>query len=155
MSEEQDSNSTVAAASSAAYRVVVGVDGSQPSVGALKAAARIATDSGATLVAVVAWQMPPFEGTSPSGYSPEDDARRILAEAEAAAFGGELPARYERTFVDHPPVAALIDESRNADLVVVGTRGHGGVIGMLLGSVSAAVAQYAHCPVLIHRPRTS
>jgi nucleotide-binding universal stress UspA family protein len=132
----------------------VGVDGSKSSVGALRAAADIASHYGATLVAVVAWQMPPFEGTYPAGYSPQDDAQRILEDAEAGAFEGTLPERYERRLVGQPPVAALIEASRDADLVVVGTRGHGGVVGMLLGSVSAAVAQYGHCPVLIHRPRS-
>ena len=135
-------------------RVVVGVDGSKSSVAALRGAAQIASHFDATLVALVAWQMPPFEGTYPIGYSPEGDAQRILEEAEAGAFEGTLPERYERSFVGQPPVAALIEASRDADLVVVGTRGHGGVVGMLLGSVSAAVAQYAHCPVLIHRPRS-
>jgi len=135
--------------------VVVGVDGSTSSVGALRAGAQIARQFDATLVAVVAWQMRPFEGTYPIGYSPESDAQRIAEEAEAGAFEGALPEHYERTLVGQPPVAALIDASRDADLVVVGTRGHGGVVGMLLGSVSAAVAQYAHCPVLIHRPHTA
>lgn len=153
MSEERETE-TAASGAAEARRVVVGVDGSASSVGALKAAARIASDFDATLTAVVAWQMPPFEGTYPIEYSPESDAQRILEDAEAAAFGGDLPPKYERKLVGDTPVAALVNESHDADLVVVGTRGHGGVVGMLLGSVSASVAQYSHCPVLIHRPRS-
>lgn len=49
------------------------------------------------------------------------------------------------------PAAALIDASRDANLVAVGSRGHGGFTGMLLGSVSHQTIHHAHCPVLVIR----
>ena len=60
----------------------------------------------------------------------------------------------ERRVVEDRPAAALVDESRGADMVVVGSRGHGGFTGLLLGSVSQQVAHHAACPVVIvHQKR--
>jgi nucleotide-binding universal stress UspA family protein len=50
------------------------------------------------------------------------------------------------------PAHALVERSREAQLLVVGSRGHGNLVGLVLGSVSHAVLQHAHCPVAVVRP---
>ena len=55
----------------------------------------------------------------------------------------------ERRVVEGAPATVLVDESRQADLLVVGSRGHGGFAGLLLGSVSQQCAHHAACPVVI------
>ncbi len=57
--------------------------------------------------------------------------------------------------VENTPGAALLDAASEADLLVVGSRGHGSIAGMLLGSVSTHVVHHSPCPVLIVRPRRS
>lgn len=79
----------------------------------------------------------------------EEGARKVLDDAVAQAFGDETPANVSSTLVRSHPREALIDASRDADMIVVGRRGHGGFGGLLLGSVSSAIVAHAHCPVLV------
>ena len=133
-------------------RVVVGVDGSRPSVAALRYAARIATAFQAPLEAVTIWSPPAF--TDPYlvvEWTPEQDAEQVLDAAIADAFGDSPPERLTRTVLPGPAARTLIGLSRHCDTLVLGSRGHGGFVGMLLGSVSSACAAHAHCPVLIVR----
>lgn len=138
----------------AADRVIVGVDGSASSIAALRYAARIADALGAPLEAVTTWSSPPFADTYlvPS-WSPKDDARSVLDAAVEQAFGAEPPP-LKRTVLLGPAAGVLIGLSRRAGMLVLGSRGHGGFAGLLLGSVSAACAAHAHCPVLIVRDGT-
>jgi nucleotide-binding universal stress UspA family protein len=131
--------------------VVVGVDGSPASIAALRKAAELAGATGSPLRVVAAWMYPssPNYPYLPDGWSPEDDARRSLDAAIAAAFPDGEPAGLDREVVEKNAASALIDESRSASMVVVGSRGHGGFAGLLLGSVSSAVAEHAACPVLV------
>ncbi|MCB5274867.1 Universal stress protein [Arthrobacter sp. SO5] len=135
--------------------IVVGVDGSDASVEALRQAQSLAVPLSATVVALASWDVPPvYDGYVPTGIDDFDvRAREILQETVATAFGAEQPANVETRLVQGRPRHTLIEASRDADMIVVGRRGHGGFGGLLLGSVSSAVVAHAHCPVLVvHTP---
>jgi nucleotide-binding universal stress UspA family protein len=136
---------------------VVGVDGSPGSRKALTWAAAEATDHGADLVVVNVWEhtLPPPSGSVSVSerYVPEpsqttaDELVQVIKEEL-----GEEPAVLVQPHIKQgTPAKVLIDESANADLLVVGTRGHGGFAGLVLGSVSQHVAAYAKCPVAVVR----
>ena len=135
--------------------IVVGVDGSDASVEALRQAQSLAVPLSATLVALASWDVPPvYDGYVAMGIDDFDvRAGEILQETVERAFGPDTPANVEPRLVQGHPRDTLIEVSRDADLVVVGRRGHGGFGGMLIGSVSSAVVAHAHCPVLVvHAP---
>jgi nucleotide-binding universal stress UspA family protein len=135
-------------------RIVVGVDGSESGQEALTWARRYAREVGGRLTAVIAWHYPPMPTgpgmVPPTDYEPEESARSVLARAIAQADEGDLVG-VEQVVAQGSAAAVLIDRSRDADLLVVGTRGHGGFAGMLLGSVSAPCVHHAHCPVVVVR----
>ena len=124
-------------------RVIVGVDGSESGQDALERAAHYVSAIGGHLVAITAWRyhsMP--SGTvmgTPTDLSPEVTARTALGEALALVQGSGVE-HVEQVVAEGSAAAVLIEQSRNADLLVVGTRGYGGFPGMLLGSVSAHCA---------------
>ena len=84
-------------------------------------------------------------------WRPENDARSLQNEAITAVFGDGPPTGLMARVVAGPAASTLIQESKTAGMLVLGSRGHGGFIGLLLGSVSATCAEHAHCPVLIIR----
>ncbi len=133
--------------------VVVGVDGSPTSLQALRWAKFLADTTGSTMQAVIAWQPPAEYGWSglgwPTDWDPAADAGRVLDEAVRSTFGAEPPAGLERTVHEGNAAQALLDAGHGARQLVVGSRGHGGFAGLLLGSVSAACAEHATCPVLV------
>ncbi|GLI28604.1 universal stress protein [Agromyces rhizosphaerae] len=130
-------------------RILVGVDGSAPSIEALRYGARLADALDAPLEAVTTWTFPPVMGAYVvDGWTPDEDAQGILDDSIAEAFGDD-PPDLARTVLAGPAAGTLIEESRRARMLVLGSRGHGGFAGLLLGSVSAACAAHAHCPVLI------
>jgi nucleotide-binding universal stress UspA family protein len=136
-------------------RIVVGVDGSAPSIEALRQAQRLATPLGAKVLANAYWDYPQvYAGYVMVGIEGfEERAAQILDEAVRTAFGDETPSNVVTNLVRGHPRDALIEATRDADLVVVGRRGHGGFGGLLLGSVSSALVAHAHCPVLVvHTP---
>ena len=138
---------------SPATRVVVGVDGSESSLEALRHAARFARLLDAPLRSVTLWTFVVYEAM-PISWDPERDARRIAEQAARTVFGDELPERFEIATRSGPAALGLIEESNSAQLLVVGSRGHGGFAGLLLGSVSAQCAEHAKCPVLVvHAPK--
>jgi nucleotide-binding universal stress UspA family protein len=138
--------------------IVVGVDGSDASVEALRQAQSLAVPLSATVVALASWDFPPvYDGYVAMGINDFDvRAGEILQEAVGKAFGAEKPANVETRLVQGHPRHTLLEASRDADMIVVGRRGHGGFGGLLLGSVSSALVAHAHCPVLVvHTPETS
>lgn len=137
-------------------RIIVGVDGSPSSIAALKYAARLASALHAPLEAVTTWTYPPVTGAElVIEWQPEQDAQQILDASVADAFGDAPPEGLTRTVLPGSPARTLIDASETSGMLVLGSRGRGGFAGLLLGSVSAACAQHAHCPVLIVRPEPS
>lgn len=137
-------------------RIVVGVDGSQCSKVALQWAAEEARRHGAEIFAVSAWVPPPVAypfGGIPTGLDmqPLENASNVL-ERELREVLGEspdVPVRSE--VIEGNPAKVLIDLSKEADVLVVGTRGHGGFSGLVLGSVSQHVAAHAACTVVVAR----
>lgn len=138
---------------SAQQRVVVGVDGSQQSVQALRWADRLAASTGSRLEAIIAWEYPMATGWGttmmPFNYDLVADMEKVLIDAVDAAFGADRPAGLILTVREGHPARVLIECSAEALMLVVGSRGHGGFAGLLLGSISANVAEHAHCPVLV------
>ena len=130
-------------------RIVVGVDGSPASIRALKWALDQAALTGAAVEAINAWQYPQVLGSqAPAiGFNFSANAKQILQNA-VESVGASIESVTTRTVLGHP-VQVLVDASEGADLLVVGSRGHGGFVGMLLGSVSGQVSTYAQCPTVI------
>lgn len=137
-------------------RILVGVDGSASSVAALRHAARLSEAFDAPLEAVIFWSYPPYaeEGTV-FQWSPEDDATSILDKTVDDAFGADAPERFSRSVRPGSPAHGLIEMSDSYGMLVLGSRGRGGFTGLLLGSVSAACAAHAHCPVLVVHDHTA
>ncbi len=136
--------------------VVVGVDGSAESVAALKWAAAYAGATGARLRVVMAWHYPATVGPAPVGVAPAavtEEVRQHMAEslAKAVAEAAVGPETEQQIGYGHP-AQVLVDQSAEADLLVVGHRGHGAFTGMLVGSVSIHCVTHAHCPVVVVRP---
>lgn len=129
-------------------RVVVGVDGSSDSVAALRAGAWAASLRGASLTAATVWAAPLLHGQAQSGV-PDPRAAEAQRRSLAEAFQGNALVPVETVLLQGAPATVLVNESAGADLLVVGSRGHGGFAGLLLGSVSMACTLHAHCPVLV------
>jgi nucleotide-binding universal stress UspA family protein len=138
--------------------VVVGVDGSPESVGALKWAAAYAGATGASVKAVLSWHYPAPAGPAPVGIAPQvisDEVRSnmqdALDQALTEVYGTTTPEKVHTEVAYGHPSQTLVDESKNADLLVVGNRGHGSFTGMLVGSVSIHCVTNAACPVVVVR----
>jgi nucleotide-binding universal stress UspA family protein len=136
-----------------AGEVLVGVDGSAPSRAALRWALDQAKSTGSRVRAVIAWEVPMHTGRAMIGY--EDlgaAAGTLLSESVQEALDVDAPeVEVIETVLPGHPAQVLIDASAGAALLVVGSRGHGGFAGTLLGSVSQLCAQHAHCPVVVVR----
>ena len=136
--------------------VVVGVDGSDPSVAALSWASRYGAATGATVRAVRVWHYPTSAGLPP-GKTPEPVEAEVegwvrdeLSQAVAKANAGSS-AQVETKIVYGHPAQALIDESRGESLLVLGHRGHGGFAEALTGSIVIHCVNHAACPVVVVR----
>jgi nucleotide-binding universal stress UspA family protein len=135
-------------------QIVVGVDGSEPSKSALQWARRLAPALGSRVQAVIAWHYPPDIGFGwPDGWDPQVDAQRVLANTVAEVYGADEASAVDTLVSEGSATKALLDASSGAQMLIVGSRGHGGFAGLLLGSLSSACAEHAHCPVLVVHDR--
>ncbi|MFE7765328.1 universal stress protein [Streptomyces sp. NPDC057438] len=143
-----------------ARQILLGVDGSPVGDAAVEFAFAEAALRGSPLRALHAWtmwsaSMPALQDdsmpyTNPAGEL-EDAEERLMAEALAGRSEKYPGVAVEHTVVRGGAREALIEASRDAGLLVVGARGRGGFAGLLLGSVSQALLQHAHCPVAVVR----
>lgn len=143
----------------AAGPVVLGVDGSHSADVAVEFAFEAASLRKVPLVAVHAWSdttVPSFVPAPPTYTWPviEDDERRLLAERLAGWQEKYPDVRVERIVTEGRPAFSLLAAAERAQLVVVGSRGRGGLRGLLLGSTSHAMLHHAPCPVVVARPYT-
>jgi nucleotide-binding universal stress UspA family protein len=135
--------------------IVVGVDGSDGSVHALEFALAEARMRGGEVRAVSAWHVPATaysSGFVPLGVDPgefERNAKSALAKSIEKAGAPESGVSVTPILREGQPADVLVGEARDADLLVVGSRGRGGFKGLLLGSVSQQCAHHAPCPVAI------
>jgi nucleotide-binding universal stress UspA family protein len=134
--------------------IVVGIDGSTSSRRALDWALNQAEATGATVTAVQAWQVPVNYGTVTMvlpGSVFEKDAEGALAATVDAAAAAHPDVEVRRFVAEGHPAKTLINWAKRAELLVVGSRGHGGFVGSLIGSVSQYCVQHASCPVVVVR----
>jgi nucleotide-binding universal stress UspA family protein len=140
---------------SATSPVVVGVDGSPVGESALAFAYDAAAARGSALVAVHAWQDAVADvpvAALVDWAVVEEEERQVLAE-RLAGWAEKYPdVAVQRVVVRSHAVPALVHQSEGAQLVDVGSRGRGGLAGLLLGSVSQGVLHRSHCPVAVVRP---
>jgi nucleotide-binding universal stress UspA family protein len=157
--------------SSSTGEIVVGVDGSTGSEAALAGALAESRLRGARLRVIHAYQIPALAfgdvgigapGTAARAAAVSEDIESVRSAAEEHAKSlAETALRragadavrdleIELDAVEGPAAQVLIEAGRGADLLVVGSRGHGGFVGLLLGSVSQQCAQHPPCPVVVH-----
>lgn len=140
-------------------KIVVGVDGSAGSREALRWAFAEAQIRGATLEAVIVWQYPvtaslPTFGVMDTPADFQSEARTTLIEILASeGITAEAPIPVSTLVAEGNPARALLDASSEADLLVVGSRGHGGFTGVLVGSISQQCVHHASCPVVVVHPK--
>lgn len=139
-------------------RVVVGIDGSPGAETALRFAADEASQRGLPLRIVCAWEAPAgtyvgeaFAPTADGIVEAEHHADDVLRAAlERLAGGGAIET--EALSIEGHPAKVLIEQSQDAALLVVGSRGRGAAASLLLGSVSQKLAHHAPCPLVIVPP---
>lgn len=140
-------------------RIVVGVDGSEGSLGALRWGLAEAERLGATVDAVTVYSphTPSFAVVPEAMYIPpgsreerEKEAAETLDRAIDAVLGGrEPPCQINRLVVSGRAASTLLDIAQEADMLVIGSRGLGGFTGLLLGSISHQCVSHAPCPVVV------
>lgn len=142
-------------------RIVVGVDGSELSRLALSWALRLAPTMQASLLVVTAWQHAVLTAASAYGVGsgvfpeypellhPEKEAEHMQSQCLEAVFTDGRPVGLETRIEPGSPAKVLVEASEGAAMLVLGSRGHGGFTGLLLGSVSYSCVAHAKCPVLV------
>lgn len=134
--------------------IVVGIDGSSQSKRALDWAVRQAEKQDSTVRAVAVWHQPVHFAATPRPFPETDfqkEAQKAVDDAVSEATK-DAPDCEVETAVEHGhPTRALLDAADDAEMLVLGYRGRGGVAGMLLGSVVLQCVQHATCPVVVIR----
>ena len=141
-------------------KIVVGIDGSDASKDALRWAVEDARARGAEVVALHAYEVPvpALDAVAPATpvdlpglvAEAQEDAQQFATRVVAEVIGSVVSVDVAPIAVEDAPARALLDASRDADLLVVGSHGHG-LSGLFLGSVSLECAQHSACPVVIVR----
>lgn len=134
--------------------IVVGVDGSEASADALRWAAGQAELTGGRLHVIIAWR-PPVTYGIPAEYADVDfekEARRKAETVLGEVLGTQPAVPVDTQVTEGHAAPILVKAASGADLLVVGSHGHGAFVGMLLGSTSQYCAEHANCPVVIVRP---
>ena len=142
------------------HDIVVGIDSSEGSERALEWALAEAGVHGDRLLLLHAWQFPAVGVSSYAGdplpVFGHDDVEKLAGDVlnSAATTAARLApnVQADQELVQGHPAAALVNASRQARLLVIGSRGLGGFRGMLMGSVSSAAAHHSHCPIVIVPP---
>jgi nucleotide-binding universal stress UspA family protein len=136
-------------------RIVVGVDGSEGSLHALCWAGREARLRGATLEVVVAWTYPtpvllvPVAPDPPQVKELRQHARDLVERALEKAADDVAGINIDRRVIEGDTPVVLMEQAKDADLLVVGSRGLGGFRGLLLGSVSHQCVVHSKTPVVV------
>jgi len=133
--------------------IVVGVDGSAGSREALLWAVAYAELSGAAVQPVMAWQLPEVYSMVSQDY--EADARLELQTAIEETLAPDQRSHVTSLVTPGRPGHVLVDASRHGQLLVVGSHGHGELIGKFVDSVSAHCVYHAECPVVVVRHSAS
>lgn len=137
-------------------QIVVGVDGSEPSKTALRWALFMAGTLQCDIQVVAAWQFSAgWAGAGagwavpPASWNPGEDTAKMLHDAIKEVLGDDRPGSLTAVVREGGAAEVLIKASQDARMLIVGSRGHGGFTGLLLGSVSTACAEHSTCPVLV------
>ena len=131
--------------------VVVGVDGSDESIEALRWAAGYAKSSGATVCAIKSWHYPWAMQTAPQQIDVTVE-QQIKGELDEAISKSAVDVQVEPSVLEGHASLVLVNASKRPDLLVVGSRGHGAFHGMLVGSVTQHCVTSSFCPVVVVRP---
>ncbi len=136
--------------------IVVGIDGSSTSKDALRWAARQAELTGASLQAVTTWHLPVFiygPGVLPfpADLDLGQESRLALDQIVTEVLGDHPKVKISTLVIEGHPAVQLLKAAEHAELLVVGSRGHGAYAGMLLGSVSEHCVTHSPCPVVVIR----
>lgn len=138
--------------------ILVGFDGSEGSERALRWAAVTASQRARSLDVVTTWSIPPADlGMGASALVQQDLVDEIRKEAqtvndEGLKIAAELGANASGSVIPGRPASVIVHMSEDAEMVVVGSHGAGGLTGFLLGSVSRQIATHAACPTVVTRP---
>ena len=138
------------------HQAVVGYDGSANSTAALAwAMNHVSRLGGGTIKVVMSWNYAP---TAVSGYGiggslpPAESMQEATVQALSEALAGVTPPAgvvLEQVAAEGSAASVLLEEAKGAEIIVVGKRGHGGFLGLLMGSIANQVANHASCPVVI------